>query len=371
MSNPSPEDQALLDDLAHHSYVDVAARHGTSRGRVWRLAVQHGARKHETRIAERAQERKRRQAEFLQEVMDASVKSDVLDFLDGLPDQCADLHLTSIPYNVGKEYGGGGGDARPFHYFLGWTLMVLSEFARTLKQGGVLFLQVGSTRGPDGELYPLDCLLFEHLRCMGLQFQSRVVWTLPHGLTPKRRLSERSETALVFSKGPLKTFNPTPARTPQQQPGKRSFKGARKGQISSHPLGAWPSNVWQIPNVGHNHPERTGHPAQFPEALARRAVLLYTGVGDLVIDAFSGSGTTQAVCKRTGRAFCGADLFYEDIRAKRMACVMPDLVSALPGVSDASIAVWQAEARRVDQPAQPVGEELAAEIEQMSLDIAA
>lgn len=49
-----------------------------------------------------------------------------------------------------------------------------------------------------------------------------------------------------------------------------------------------------------------------PTELARRAVMLYTMPGDIVIDPFSGSGTTHAVCIRTGRAFCGADLFYED-----------------------------------------------------------
>jgi DNA methylase len=74
--------------------------------------------------------------------------------------------------------------------------------------------------------------------------------------------------------------------------------------------------------------------------------------GDLVIDPFSGSGTTHVACRETGRSFSGCDLFYEDIRAKRLASVEPDLVYHLPGVSDETLAVWQAEARRVDAPAQ-------------------
>src|SRR3546814_3167908 len=98
-------------------------------------------------------------------------------------------------------------------------------------------------------------------------------------------------------------FNPAPARTPQKQPNKRSYKGPHKGKLSGHPQGAWPSNVWNIPNIGHNHPERTGHPAQFPLELARRAVQLYTNPGDLVIDPFSGSGTTHVACIETHRSF--------------------------------------------------------------------
>lgn len=360
---------SIVADLQTYTYEQVASRNGTSRGKVWKVAVRHSARKHEARIQERARARKIRREEFLREVLDASTKCDVLDFLDGLPDDAIALHATSIPYNIGREYGGCDSDSRPFHYYLGWMLMVLSEFRRTLKPGGVLFLQVGSTRGPDGGLYPLDCLLFEHLRCMGLEFQSRVTWIVPHGLTPKRRLSERTETALVFSKGPIATFNPTPARTPQREPGKRGFKGPRRGQITSHPMGAWPSNVWVIPGVGHNHPERTGHPAQFPEALVRRAILLYTNAGDLVADSFSGSGTTQVVAKKTGRAFVGADLFYEDQRAARLAKVVPDMVSPLPGVTEESITVWQAEARRVNHPPVRNAASLAEQVAQMEIEI--
>lgn len=71
--------------------------------------------------------------------------------------------------------------------------------------------------------------------------------------------------------------------------------------------------MWEIPNAGANRKDGVeGHPAQMPTELARRAVMLYTMPGDIVIDPFSGSGTTHAVCIRTGRAFCGADLFYED-----------------------------------------------------------
>jgi hypothetical protein len=161
-------------------------------------------------------------------------------------------------------------------------------------------------------------------------------------------LAERYETALVFSKGPQRIFNPTPARTPQKQPGKRAFKGPNKGKLSGHPLGAWPTDVWDIGNVKHNHPEKTSHPAQFPEELARRAVMLYTLPGDLVIDPFVGSGTVPAVCKRTGRDYSGCDLVYADVRAKRLAKVDPDLASALPGVTRESLAVWEAEARVVN-----------------------
>ncbi|MTJ93905.1 MAG: site-specific DNA-methyltransferase [Desulfovibrio sp.] len=205
---------------------------------------------------------------------------------------------------------------------------------------------------------PLDMLVFEDLRRTGLTFQSRIVWTSRHGLTPKNRLAERYETAMVWSKGETPVFNPTAARIAQLQPGKRGYKGKSKGNLTGHPLGAWPTNVWDdIPTVRHNHPDREhgDHPAQFPVALAKRAILVYSMPGDVICDPFSGSGSTHIAAVETGRAFIGADLFYADLRARRLAEAVPDLVSTLPGVTDESVAVWAAEAVRVESDAVDVG----------------
>lgn len=344
----------ILADLEVMDYQAVADKHDTSRGKVYQLAVRHRRRKHEARLQERANERAARQREFLREVLNASEKADVLDYLDGLPDGSVNLHMTSIPYNVGKQYGNCPDiDSRSFHYFLGWLLMVLSEMERTLSPGGIMFLQVGATRDPAGQLYPLDALLFQHLRGMQLSFQSRVAWIIAHGLTPKRRLAERYETALVMSKGEPTVFNANAARIPQKQPGKRAFKGPNKGELSGHPLGAWPTNVWAIPNCGANR-DSGDHPAPYPVELARRAILLYTMPGDLVVDAFCGRGTTLEAAKHLGRDFSGADLFYEDVRAQRLAKVAPDVVCMLTGVTEESLAVWQAEAVPVAHKSAPI-----------------
>lgn len=359
----SSSDEDVLQTLARNTYQETADLHGLSRGKVYTIALDHGARKNEARIRERKAERQRRQAEMLAEMLETTQKADVLDYLESLPTACAELVVTSIPYNVNISYGGhDAADAMPFLRYCGWMTMVISDLARIIKPGGVVFLQCGSTKDDDGSLMPLDVVLFETMRKAGLTYQNRVTWLIPHGLTPKRRLSGRYETALIFSKGPPATFNPDPARTPQKQPEKRAYKGPNKGKLSGHPFGAWPSDVWKIGNVGHNHREKTGHPAQFPEELAMRAVQLYTKPGDLVIDPFSGSGTTHAVCKRTDRQFSGADLFYADMANERAKAVEMDNVCLLPGVSDASRAVWQAEARATGLMPEKIAQDMQASL---------
>ena len=192
---------SVLNDLANDlSYENVAERNNTSRGTVYRIAVKHGARKHEQRIQERAAQSKARRQAFLEEVINTTTKADVLDFLDSMPTGSVDLFVTSPPYAVGKKEYERELGSFAMTYYLGWLLQVTAEMARCMSDEGVLCLQVGSTRMPNGQPYPIDSLIMNHMMSMGLHFQTRICWVLPHGLTPKRRLAERYETILVFTK---------------------------------------------------------------------------------------------------------------------------------------------------------------------------
>ena len=54
--------------------------------------------------------------------------------------------------------------------------------------------------------------------------------------------------------------------------------------------------------------EAADHPAAYPLKLAEDAVACFSRVGDLVLDPFSGRGTTALACARLGRRFAGGDL---------------------------------------------------------------
>ena len=72
-------------------------------------------------------------------------------------------------------------------------------------------------------------------------------------------------------------------------------------------------NVWNMDSVKSNK-ERTGHPAQFPEALVHDHIISWSNPGDVVLDPFMGSGTTGVVAKRTDRDFIGIELNEEYFR---------------------------------------------------------
>jgi DNA modification methylase len=356
--SPTPQterqimDSKILALLPTHTYEQISEITGRSRGYIYDVALKNNARKTEARITERKVEREARQKASLLELINKTAKYDVLDFLDSIPKDSVDLYFTSPPYNVGKAYGGGGdSDVKAHTYYHGWLMQVISEMERTVKPGGVVAINVGKTLDMNGQLMPISHMIYEDLVKSGLQFENEIVWTIPHGLTPKKRLSDRHETIMIFSKGGARTFNANAVRTPQKQPGKRAYKGPNRGELSGNPYGAHPSDVWSdIVNIRHNHPEKKhgAHPAQFPIDLPKRAILLYTNPGALVCDPFSGSGSTQIACVEAHRNFIGCDLFYEDLREKRLADATADTMSLLTGVTDETVAVWQAEAKRVE-----------------------
>jgi modification methylase len=67
------------------------------------------------------------------------------------------------------------------------------------------------------------------------------------------------------------------------------------------------------------------HPTQKPEALLARVILAASRPDDLVLDPFSGTGTTGAVAKRLGRRFIGIerDTGYAKAAEVRIAAVEP------------------------------------------------
>jgi adenine-specific DNA-methyltransferase len=141
-----------------------------------------------------------------------------------------------------------------------------------------------------------------------LRLRNRIVWHFDHGLNCTKRFSGRHESILWYTVGDDYTFNLDHVRVPQKYPGKRAYKGKRRGQFSCNPLGKNPGDVWGFPNVKANHIEKTKHPCQFPIELPERLILALTNEGDLVVDPFLGVGTTAVAAVLHGRRVAGAEV---------------------------------------------------------------
>ncbi|HEV3483712.1 MAG TPA: site-specific DNA-methyltransferase [Candidatus Acidoferrales bacterium] len=240
-------------------------------------------------------------------------QGDRLDLIREIPDSAARLIVTSPPYNIGKKY-----ERRVrFDEYLKSQRDTLKECARILAIDGSLCWQVGNHIGKGGEVFPLDMFIYRICKRLGLKLRNRIVWCFEHGLHCRSRLSGRYETVLWFTKGDDYVFNLDAIRVPQKYPGKKYFKGARIGQYSCNPLGKNPSDVWTIPNVKHNHVEKTAHPCQFPIELVERLVLALTNPNDLVVDPYIGVASAACAAVLHNRRAAGAEVVSEYVRIGR------------------------------------------------------
>lgn len=236
-------------------------------------------------------------------------EGDCIELLAQVPDRFVKLVVTSPPYNLGKPY-----ESRlNLEEYLTQQRKVIGECVRVLDERGSLCWQVGNYVD-NGEIIPLDLVLYPIFAEMGLHLRNRIVWHFGHGLHASKRFSGRYEVILWFTKAKEYTFNLDAVRVPQKYPNKKHFKGPKKGELSGNPLGKNPGDIWEIPNVKANHIEKTIHPCQFPVELIERLVLALTNEGDWVLDPFMGVGTTALAALIHFRKAIGAEIMPEYVK---------------------------------------------------------
>jgi DNA modification methylase len=262
-----------------------------------------------------------------QNVCSEMQNNDCLSVLQKIESEKFDLILTSPPYNVGKSYE----TKTSIESYLETQEEIISELVRTLSNKGNLCWQTGNYVDK-GEVFPLDVFYYQIFKKYGLKLRNRIVWYFGHGLHASNRFSGRYETILWFSKTDDYIFNLDNVRVPSKYPGKRHFKGPKKGQLSGNPLGKNPSDIWEIleqdwdnalwniPNVKSNHPEKTEHPCQFPIELVERCVLALTNEKSWVLDPFAGVGSTIIGAIKNNRNAIGIEKEkkYCEIANKRL-----------------------------------------------------
>lgn len=243
-------------------------------------------------------------------------KGDCLGLLSQIPAGEIQLVVTSPPYNIGKKYE----KRLTLDDYYAQQERIITECVKRLAPGGSICWQIGN-HVTENAIVPLDILLYPIFTKLGLVLRNRIVWHFEHGLHCARRLSGRYETIMWFTRpGKDFVFNLDPIRVPQKYPGKKYFKGPKAGQYSANPLGKNPGDVWIIPNVKHNHVEKTAHPCQFPVELVERLVLALSNEGDLVVDPFMGAGSALVAAMLNQRRSAGADIVkdYVSITRKRL-----------------------------------------------------
>ncbi|MBV6477443.1 MAG: hypothetical protein HGGPFJEG_00182 [Ignavibacteria bacterium] len=242
------------------------------------------------------------------------LEGDSNQLIKNLDDSQFDLIITSPPYNIGKEYE----VKSSIEDYLKTQEILIIDLVRVLSDKGSICWQVGNYVNK-GEVFPLDIFYYNIFIKYGLKLRNRIIWHFGHGLHASKRFSGRYETILWFTKNDNYIFNLDNVRIPSKYPGKRHFKGLKKGELSGNPKGKnptdiweiivndWEKELWNIPNVKANHPEKTNHPCQFPIELAERCILALTNENSWILDPYAGVGSTIIAALKNQRNAIGLE----------------------------------------------------------------
>lgn len=199
-----------------------------------------------------------------------------------------DLVIADPPYNLGKDYGNNH-DIKGFEEYLKFSRDWLRETYRLLKPNGTLYVFMG---------FRFISYLYDILdRELQMFFNSWIVWHYTQGMGRTKGFSPRHDDILMFTKSEKPKFNLDAVRVPQKYYRDRN-----------NMRGANPGDVWEFSHVHYCNENRQNHPTQKPEGLIERMILASSDSGDLVLDPFSGSGTTLRVCQHLQRRVIGIEI---------------------------------------------------------------
>ena len=273
--------------------------------------------------------------ERIEDVINRFITGDCETVMKALPAESVDFVLTSPPYADKRDYGLLDGMIPPDDY-VDWFMPKAKQIHRVLKKNGSFVLNI-SDKVVDGfqHLYVFE-LLLKLCKETGFNLVRDYIWYNP--ATPPNvysrggygRTKKSHEYCFWLAKGDNWKFDLDPIRKPYSKDMEKYLQGHGKGnrnqntRPSTHNFncekvwtnngGSDPGSVIEIANTSSNDlfmklckEQGIAHPARFPEKLAEFFILSGTEENDIVLDPFSGSGTTAAVANKHNRRWIGID----------------------------------------------------------------
>lgn len=228
---------------------------------------------------------------------------DSIEWMKTVNDESIDMVFADPPYNIKKaDWDDFGSQER----YIEWSMRWIEQASRILKPTGSLYVCGFSE-------------ILADLKHPSMRYFSScrwLVWFYRNKANLGKDWGRSHESILHLRKKDFGHINYDDVRIPY---GKHTLKypdhpqadSSQYGRKGSHwtpnPLGAKPKDVVEIPTTCNGMNEKTPHPTQKPEELLRKLILASSSEGDLVLDPFSGSGTTAVVASQLHRQWLACD----------------------------------------------------------------
>lgn len=253
---------------------------------------------------------------------------DAFEALKNLPEQNFDLLFADPPYNLTKNFGENSFRQTSLDEYEIWLESWLKTGVRLLKPTASVYI-CGDWRSASA---------IQRVGMKYLRLRNRITWEREKGRGAKANWKNAAEDIWFFTVSDRYIFNLEAVKTkrkvlaPYTENGQpKDWEKASDGNFRvTHP-----SNLWTDLTVPFwSMPENTDHPTQKPEKLLAKIILASTNESDLILDPFTGSGTTCVVARKLNRNFVGIerDEKYCLLTEKRLALAETD--KTIQGFSD-------------------------------------
>lgn len=265
-------------------------------------------------------------------------QGDSLDLLKQMPDNSVDLVITSPPYSTLKVYIDDPGILADD--YVDWFIPYCKEIERVIKPTGSFILNIND-KVQDGFRHPYVFDLISRLhKETKLKMFERLFWNKMKGLPNRSRFGDRVEYIFWFAKEKGFQFYIDEMRTEyaaksierMKTPLKKRFARDKDNQDANeyknwapNPKGALPTTLVSISSESKRIADN--HVAVYPLELVKYFIKGATKEGDLVLDTFSGTGTTCLAAKQLKRNYIGFEMQadYISLAEKRIGCYVENI----------------------------------------------
>ncbi|PKL44903.1 MAG: restriction endonuclease [Planctomycetes bacterium HGW-Planctomycetes-1] len=249
------------------------------------------------------------------------IQGDCLTLFQNIPDNSVDITFADPPFNLKKKYNSTK-DSLALQEYLNWCELWIGEMVRVTKPTGSIFLHN----------IPKWLTYYSAFLNKIAHFKHWISWDAPTSPMGKS-LQPAHYGILFYAKDPAQTKF-YEIRYPHKRCRKCNYLhkdyGGKKAGL--HPFGPLMSDVWtDIHRIKHNK-YRDEHPCQLPIHLLERIILMSTDENDIVLDPFSGTGTTAIAAKRLGRKYIGFELDDEYVRISESKLLQEEADSKIDNI---------------------------------------
>jgi DNA modification methylase len=262
------------------------------------------------------------------------LQGDCFELIKTLEDNSVDLVITSPPYADIVNYGKNISIKKPNEY-CDWLLPLFNEIHRVLKPSGSFILNINDNCS-NGLRNPFIYeLIYRSQKETKLKFYDTYIWHKRAGIPNGSKKRFRNNTEFIFhfvkNQKELKFYMDR-----VMEPAAESFKKRLKSPINNdteiidgeriRKKVMWgeyemvrPDNVFRFNTAATERDNSIRHPAPYHKELPTYFINLLTDEGDVVLDVFSGIGTTGLGCNN--REYIGFELNekYAEFSKKRLS----------------------------------------------------